>query len=121
MIIAVTALGNDLNAALDPRFGRAQNFVLVDSDSGEILESITNPNVAAGGGAGIATAQMIANRGVKAIIAGSFGPNAFNVLNAAGIAMFSNAGLGSVKEAVDSFKSEKLQAISNPGRGHMGM
>ena len=36
MIIAVTARGEDLEAAVDTRFGRAATFVTVDTDTGTV-------------------------------------------------------------------------------------
>ena len=36
MIIAVTARGGDLEAAVDTRFGRAATFVTVDTDTGTV-------------------------------------------------------------------------------------
>ena len=115
MLIAIPTTGDSLDSALDPRFGRALMFAIVDSETGESVEVITNPNVAAGGGVGLTTSQMLANRGVKAVIAGAVGPNALSVLQAAGIAIYSSAGLSSVKEVIESFKSGNLQAITTPG------
>ncbi len=119
MLVAVAARGTDWSAPCDPRFGRADGFVIIDSDTGQIVDAIRNPNVAAGGGAGINTAQMLANRGVKVIIAGAVGPNAFGVLQSAGIAVYSSAGYATVKDAYEAFKDGKLAPITAPGpEGH---
>jgi len=115
MLIAIPTTGESPDSTLDPRFGRAQMFAIVDSETGKITEVLSNPNTGAGGGVGISTSQMLANRGVKAVIAGAVGPNAFSVLQAAGIAVYSSAGISSVREAIDSFKAGKLQAIEGPG------
>ncbi len=37
MKIAVTSQGPDMNGKIDPRFGRAKFFVVVDTDSGAAL------------------------------------------------------------------------------------
>ena len=63
MKIAITSSGPTLDAQLDPRFGRAQYLLIVDTDSLD-LEAIENPTVATGGGAGIQTAQMVVGKGV---------------------------------------------------------
>ena len=120
MKIAVSSTGTDLDAQVDPRFGRAQHLLIVDIDSLE-FEAVANPNVTAGGGAGIQTAQMIASKGAEAVLTGSCGPNAFRTLTAAGIQVY--AGLsGSVREAVDAFKGGKLGPLSEPSApGHSGM
>lgn len=62
MKIAVSSAGPDLESQVDPRFGRAQYLLVVDTDTLE-FEALQNPNVAVGGGAGIQTAQMIAAKG----------------------------------------------------------
>ena len=120
MKIAVSSTGTDLDAQVDPRFGRAQHLLIVDIDSLE-FEAVANANAAAGGGAGIQTAQMIASKGAEAVLTGSCGPNAFRTLTAAGIQVY--AGLsGSVREAVDAFKGGKLGPLSEPSApGHSGM
>jgi len=115
MLIAIPTTGEGVDSALDPRFARALMFAIVDSEPGEIVEVITNPHIAAGGGVGLTTSQMLANRGIKAVVASAVGPNALSVLQAAGIAIYSSAGLSSVKEVIDSLKSGNLQAITTPG------
>ena len=84
MRIAVTAQGADLDSAVDPRFGRCRNFVIVDSDS-DGFEAFSNEGVMASGGAGTQSAQLLANKGVGAVVTGNVGPNAARALEAAGI------------------------------------
>ncbi len=76
-----------LDSPGDPRFGRAPAFVLLDED-GQLLESLTNPNVEADHGAGTGTAATMLSREVGAVIAGEFGPKAYRALSAAGVAMW---------------------------------
>ena len=52
MKVAVSATGENLDAQIDPRFGRCQYFVIVDMDSME-YEAILNASAMATGGAGI--------------------------------------------------------------------
>jgi predicted Fe-Mo cluster-binding NifX family protein len=120
MKICVTATVGSLDAQIDPRFGRCAYFVIVDS---ETLKFEAIPNTAAGvsGGAGIQAAQTIANRGVKLLITGNVGPKAFQALSAAGIEVVTGA-IGSVREAVEKFKSGKLEKTGAPTvGGHFGM
>lgn len=120
MKIAISAVGQDLNAQVDPRFGRCQNFIIIDTDTME-FEAVANSSAAASGGAGIAAAQMIAGKGVEAVLTGNCGPNAFGVLNSAGIKVITGAA-GTVQEAIDNFKAGKLQASSQPSaNAHSGM
>ena len=41
MKIAVTAQGGELTSELDPRFGRAAWFVIVDTDTGELPPTVS--------------------------------------------------------------------------------
>ena len=84
MKIAITSTGATLDDQVEARFGRCPCFLIVDTDS-MALEAIENPNVAAGGGAGVQSAQLMADKGVKTVLTGNCGPNAFQVFGAAGI------------------------------------
>ncbi|MGB9920779.1 MAG: NifB/NifX family molybdenum-iron cluster-binding protein [Moorellales bacterium] len=111
MKIAVTAVAPDFKAAVDPRFGRCQYLVIVDLENGQ-WKAIENPNVGMGSGAGVATAEGLAREGVAVVLTGQCGPKAYQVLEAAGIGVVTDVG-GSVEEAVEAYKSGKLQ----PGSG----
>lgn len=120
MKIAVSSTGTDLDARVDPRFGRAQHLIVVDTDS-LAFEAVANPNVTAGGGAGIQTAQIIASKGAEAVLTGNCGPNAYRTLAAAGIPVYAGVS-GSVREAIDAFKAGTLAPLSEPSvLGHFGM
>ena len=96
MKIAVSATGAGLDAQVDPRFGRCQYFVIVDPETMQ-FETVENSGTTASGGAGIATAQMIAGKGVEAVLTGNCGPNAYQVLSAAGIKVITGV-TGKVQE-----------------------
>lgn len=120
MKICITAADVSLESAVDPRFGRCQYFVIVDSDTME-FEAIANPSVLATGGAGIQSAQSIANKGIEVLITGGIGPNAFPILDASGIKVLSVAG-GSVADAIKQFKNGELQVLIGPtAPAHAGM
>jgi predicted Fe-Mo cluster-binding NifX family protein len=120
MKIAISAVGQNLDTQVDPRFGRCQNFIIVDTDTME-FEVVANDSAAASGGAGIAAAQAIAGKGVEAVLTGNCGPNAFSVFNSAGIKVITGA-TGSVKKAIESYRAGKFQASSQPSAGaHSGM
>ena len=84
MKIAITTDGKDLKSSLDTRFGRCSYFLLVDPDTLE-CEAAPNPGASAGGGAGIVAAQSLAGLGAGTVITGQCGPNAFRILDAAGL------------------------------------
>lgn len=116
MKVAISSTGPDLEAQIDMRFGRCRYFIIVDTESLE-FEALDNANVAAAGGAGIRSAQLIADKGSEALISGNVGPNAFNVLSAAGIKVYSQAS-GSIKEALDKLKNGELTETTEPNVGN---
>jgi len=109
MKVCISSQGNTLDAQVDPRFGRCQYFLFVDTDTSE-FESMKNPNIDATGGAGIQSAQLMGNKNIKSVITGQVGPNALETLQAAGIDVYTGAE-GSVKEAVEAYKAGKLNVI----------
>ena len=119
MKIAITTTAPNLDADIDPRFGRCQYFIIADPDTME-FEALENSGATAGGGAGIATAQTLAGKSIEAVLTGNCGPNAYEVLAAAGIKVITGVS-GKVREAIQSYKSGKLQASSQPNvAGHFG-
>jgi predicted Fe-Mo cluster-binding NifX family protein len=117
--VAVSATGPDINAQVDPRFGRCQCFVIVDTETMD-FESIPNSSAGAMSGAGIQAAQDVAEKGIVAVITGSVGPNAYQVLSSARIRVYIGA-FGTVKEAVERFKNGQLNEATAPGPAGMGM
>lgn len=120
MRIAVSALAPDLDAEVDPRFGRCQHFVIVDPESME-FEALENSSAMAAGGAGISTAQAIAEKGVGVVLTGNCGPNAYQTLSAAGIQVVTGAS-GRIRDAVEAYKAGKLRPNAQPSVGsHYGV
>ncbi len=112
MKLCVTAQGDNLEATVDPRFGRCQYFIIVDSDT-LAFQAIQNPNIESMGGAGIQSSQLVASQKVKMVLTGNVGPNAFQTLQAAGIEIIVGVS-GSVKEALEKFKKGKLKPTQGP-------
>jgi predicted Fe-Mo cluster-binding NifX family protein len=117
--IAITSSGPTLDSQVDPRFGRARYVLIVDTDSLGV-EPIENPNVAAGGGAGVQTSQMVISKSVDAVLTGNCGPNAFRTLNAADVQIYAGVS-GTVRAAVEAFKRGEISSLSAPSvSGHFG-
>ena len=118
MIIAFTLDGEDINGAVDPRFGRAKKFLLYDTEQKK-TQIVDNRQVLdAAQGAGIQAAQNLINHKVKALITGNIGPKAFKVLSAAGIKVYQSHQTA-VKEALDSYLQGKLTEFSDANvEGH---
>jgi predicted Fe-Mo cluster-binding NifX family protein len=109
MKIVVTSTGSDLSAAVDPRFGRAQHFILFDSETGAFQAADNAQNLNAVQGAGIQAAQNAVELGAEVVLTGHCGPKAFRTLQAAGVQVVVNAA-GTVAEALEKFKTGELKA-----------
>jgi len=112
MKIALSTVEGRLEAEMDPRFGRAAYFLIVDPENLQ-FEAIPNPNVNARGGAGIQSAQLVLEKGAEVVITGSCGPNAFRVLQAAGISIY-EGGHGTAKQMIQNWKDNKLPQTQQP-------
>jgi len=121
MKIAIAVSDKILESPVDARFGRCPYFLIIDSETDK-FEVIKNTAGQAYRGAGVSAAQMIANKGAKVVIAGNFGPNAFNVLSRGGIKIFGQVSGMTAKEALEKYKAGELKEMTEiseafPGRG----
>lgn len=120
MKIAVTSAGKTLNSQVDPRFGRAAYFVIVDTETID-FDAVENESVAAAGGAGITSAKLVIDTGAEAVLTGNCGPNAERTLTAGGVKLYTGL-TGTVAEAVELFKTGKLTQAAGPNvKPHFGM
>ena len=120
MKIAVTSTGPTLDDTVEARFGRCPYFLVIDTDTLE-FEAIENPNISLGGGAGIQSAQLLANKNVSVVLTGNCGPNAFQTFEAAGVKLITGVS-GQVREAVEQYKSNALAGTSASNvESHFGM
>ncbi|MFB3893259.1 MAG: NifB/NifX family molybdenum-iron cluster-binding protein [Phycisphaerae bacterium] len=118
MKVAVTAQGPELDSQVDPRFGRAKCFVIVDTETSQVNAVDNTVNLNAVQGAGIQAAQKVASMGVSAVVTGHVGPKAFVALQAGSVSVFTGAS-GSVRQAVDQLKAGLLkQADKATVEGH---
>ncbi len=118
MKIAFSTSGEDLNAPLDARFGRAPKFLIYDLEADTFTVIDNRKTMDAAQGAGIQSAETVARTGVKAIVTGNCGPKAFRVLSAAGIRIF-NTAAATVREALDLYRAGRLkEADSANVEGH---
>jgi predicted Fe-Mo cluster-binding NifX family protein len=118
--IAITATGPTLEDKVDPRFGRCPYFIIVNPETLD-FEALENSSAMAAGGAGIATGQMIAEKGVEAVLTGNCGPNAHQVLSAAGLQVITGVS-GIVKDAIEEYKLGTFSASQQPNvADHFGI
>jgi predicted Fe-Mo cluster-binding NifX family protein len=111
MRVVVSAQGDTLDAPASPVFGRCPTYVFVDSETME-FEAVPNPAMNQGEGAGIQAAQFVLNRGAEALLTGNLGPNAFAVLQAAGVPGYL-VPEGTVRQAVEALNVGKLRPLGD--------
>ena len=120
MKICVTSVSGNLDAQVDPRFGRCQYFMIVDSESMQ-FEPVPNLAVTSGSGAGIQAAQTIASKKAQVLITGNVGPKAFQALSAAGINIITGAS-GKVRAVIEKYNKGLFSETKAPTVGeHFGM
>ncbi len=124
MKVAIAASGGTLDSQASSVLGRCSHIVIVDMVEGDIkdFKAMNNPSVTEGGGAGIKTARMVGDEKAEALISGSVGPNAYEVLKQLGIKTFQMVA-GTVEENLTLMSQGKLEELSPSaprGRG-LGM
>jgi predicted Fe-Mo cluster-binding NifX family protein len=113
MKIAVTSSGQTLDSPVDPRFGRAAYFLIVDTESLDFEVVDNADNINAFKGAGIQAAVTISKKGAEVLLTGYCGPNAYKTLAAADIKVANDVS-GTVREALKAFKEGKLSFSDSP-------
>jgi len=118
-MIAVTCEAPTLDSAVDPRFGRAAGFLIVDPDTLAFEHIDNGASQARAQGAGIQAAENVAKTGAKIVLTGYVGPKAFTALNAAGIKVGQNLEGLTVRQAIDKYKAGSVEFASGPSKnGH---
>lgn len=118
MKIAVTARGSTPDSQIDPRFGRATMFVLVDTETHEVNAVDNSQGTDSSQGAGVQAANTVARLGADLVITGHCGPKAFRALEAVDIQVIVGAD-GTVGKAIDRFRAGELTPADAPDKqGH---
>lgn len=124
MRVAIAATGEGLKSQASPVFGRCSHLIVVDivGDDFKVLKTIPNPATTEGGGAGIKTARIIGDEKAEALISGSVGPNASEVLKQLEVKTYKMTP-GNVEENLNLLiqgELEELKPSASRGRG-LGM
>lgn len=112
MKAAFTTSGENLDAPLDPGFGRALKFMIInlEDDTIEIIDNEHNLNAVQG--AGIQSAETISRIGAKILVTGHCGPKAFKALKTAGIKIY-NCENATISQALEMFRNGKLVELQD--------
>ncbi|MDY6913166.1 MAG: NifB/NifX family molybdenum-iron cluster-binding protein [Planctomycetota bacterium] len=118
MKLVITSQGQDLSSQVDPRFGRAKCFMVVDTDSEAFIAHDNSQNLNAVQGAGIQAGKTIIDLGAEAVVTGNIGPKAFATVQAGNVKVYIGA-TGTVADALEQFKAGKLQQATGANvEGH---
>ena len=112
MKIIITSQSRDLEATVDPRFGRSRHFILFDTQTGDWDAIDNKQNLNAIQGAGIQSAENVSKTGAEFVLTGHCGPKAFKVLSSNGIKVITGIE-GSVKAAIERFKNGELKPVED--------
>ncbi len=112
MKLLITAKGPNLDSPIDKRFGRGEYFVIVDTDSKSIIESFHNEYLNNEHGVGIKTATLTLEKGVDAVITGSYGPKAYDVLKQGTLKLYVFTNENTVQDVLDNFEKGNLKEFT---------
>lgn len=120
MIVAFSSQGTTTDDSVEQRFGRCNNFIIIDTAKGT-EKAISNSAAQAGGGAGIQAAELLVKEGVDTVVTGNVGPNAYRVLESANVKIYPNA-TKTIKEELAALLEGDRSAASGPtAKSHNGL
>ena len=110
--IAISSTGEKLTDNVSEVFARCPYFVLAEIENKEIkrYEAIKNESINQMGGAGISTAQLMAEKDIKAVITKNVGPRALDVLKQFNIGIY--YGDGTIEKVLREFIEGKLEKMN---------
>jgi len=118
MKIVITSVDGKFEGMVDERFGRSRKLIIYDPENKTHSVIDNTANMGSLQGAGIQSAQNVVNAGAKAVISGHLGPNAFRVLQSAGIETYTASNM-TVKDAIKAFEEGRLIKLAGADvRGH---
>jgi len=115
MKVAVSSTGNSLDSQVDPRFGRCQVILVVDTETLK-MEALSNASIRVAHGAGVGTAQVVASKGINAVITRSVGPNAYNAPSVAGIKVYTGVN-ETVRDTVERLRRGEINETAGSSVG----
>ena len=112
MKIAISSIDKNIESNVSDVFGRCPYFIIAEikDDKIEKTEAIKNESTDQMSGAGISTAQLMAEKDVNVVITGNVGPRALDVLKQFNIGIY--FGEGTVKDVLQDFIDKKLKKVN---------
>ncbi len=112
MKIAVSSTNKNITGNVSDVFGRCPYFIIAKILNKKIIvtETITNKNIDQSTGAGISTAQLMAEKDVNVIITGNVGPRALDVLKQFNIEIYYEEGV--IENVLQKFINGELKKIN---------
>lgn len=100
MKIAISSMSDKLEGKVSDIFGRCAYFLIVEASLKDIklVDVIENKSIDQRGGAGVSTAQLVAEQNVQAVITGNVGPRASEILEQFKIKVYQAE--GDIKSAI---------------------
>ena len=114
--IAVTSEGPTLLDPVDPRFGRAGGFVLVDMATMATTYVDNGSAQVLAQGAGIQASENLVIAGAQVLLTGHVGPKAWAALQATDLKVIQGIENMTVGEAVAKFKAGAFTFSAAPGQ-----
>lgn len=112
MKIAVPCQGEQLTDPVDSRLGRAQSFIVLDTETSATKVLDNARQVKAPHGAGTQVVQMLLRERVDIVLALRCGPKALDLFLASGVQLYT-APVSTVAEAIAAWKRGELMPLED--------
>ena len=121
MIIGICAKGKELKSSLDDRFGRAENFIVYNTETSE-FSSVENTARDEASGAGGIAVKILSKYNVEVILAPEIGPKAMTAINAFEMDAYNFGNCENVQDAIESYRNGNLKKfITSSTESHSGL
>ncbi|MEI6127528.1 MAG: NifB/NifX family molybdenum-iron cluster-binding protein [Pseudomonadota bacterium] len=108
--VAVAVMGPGLSYSVADQFGRSPYFIMYDQGPNS-YRILTNPGVNRPSGRGVQAAQTLVDAGASSVIAGSFSPEALQMLHTLRVTVYSGVS-GQVQNVISLYTAGQLMPTS---------
>lgn len=121
MIIGVCAKEEKMESAVADRFGRAECYVIYNTETKEVLTTDNSAKNEASGAGGSAV-RLLNEYKVDVVLAPELGPKAMDAIKAFEMEAYAYGDSKTVKEAIENFENGKLKRfMTNSTAAHHGL